>query len=160
MTKQRSVQRFSVVSSKPFEEVLHALEKGIGRPVLHGQMTATNSFAEYEKVIHAAVGSADRMEFLRLDLGAPMRKDPNAKSFQIVRIIAGDPLIMRQMVESVPDAGSYAPVTILVYESKDGVRISYDTRVSDLASDDKSAVLELARSLDEKVTRLLTEAAG
>jgi len=163
MTKQLSVQRFSVVSSKPFEEVLQGLEKGMGRPdmrVLHGQMTATSSFREYEKVIHAAVGSADLMEFLRLDLGAPMGKDPNAKSFKIVRIIAGNPLIMKQMVESVPDAGSYAPVKILVYESKDGVRLSYDTMVSYLASYDKSAVLEVARSLDEKVTRLLTEAAG
>ncbi len=63
-----------------------------------------------------AVGSADLMEFLRLDLGAAIKKDPAAKSFRIVRIIAGNPLIMKQMVERVPDAGSYAPVTILVYE--------------------------------------------
>ena len=162
-TKQLTVERFSVVSAKSFEDVLRGLEKGIGRPdmrVLHQEMDAAASFSAFEKVIQGVVGSADLMEFLRLDLGAAMRKDPEAKAYKIVRIIAGNPLIMKQMVEHVPDAGSYAPVTILVYEDKDGVHLSYDTMASFLAGYGNSAAMEVARSLDAKVTKLLAEAAG
>jgi len=34
----------------------------------------------------------------------------------MIRFLIGNPLIMRQMVQHVPDAGSYAPVTILIDE--------------------------------------------
>jgi len=37
------------------------------------------------------------------------------------------------MLKRVPDAGSYAPVTILVDERPDGVHRSYDTMASFLA---------------------------
>jgi uncharacterized protein (DUF302 family) len=77
-----------------------------------------------------------------------------------VRIIAGNPLIMKQMTEHVPDAGSYAPITILVYESHDGVHISYDRMASFLASYENPEALEVAKALDNKVIKLLTEAAA
>jgi uncharacterized protein (DUF302 family) len=161
-TTQFTVEKFSVVSAKPFEDVLAGLDRGIGRPdmkALHEQMVAAPSFSEFQRIIHGAVGSADLMEFLRLDLGSALRKDPKAEAYKIVRIIAGNPLIMKQMIEHVPDAGSYAPVTILVYESHDGVHISYDTMASSLASYENRAALEIAKDLDRKVMKLLVEAA-
>jgi hypothetical protein len=36
---------------------------------------------------------------------------------------------MKEMVRHVPDAGAYAPITILIDERADGVHISYDTMV-------------------------------
>jgi uncharacterized protein (DUF302 family) len=104
------------------------------------------------------VGGADLMQFLRLDLGAVLRKDPAAKAYKIVRIIAGNPLIMKQMTESVPDAGSYAPVTILVYEREDGVHVSYDTMASHLAVYGNEKALKVARDLDAKVVGLMKQA--
>jgi uncharacterized protein (DUF302 family) len=162
-TKQFTVERFSVVSTKSFEDVLAGLDQGIGRPnmsVLHLQMNAAASLSEFQRIIQGAVGSADLIEFLRLDLGAMVRKDPAARAYKIVRIIAGNPLIMSQMVEHVPDAGSYAPVTILVYESQNGVHLSYDTMVSYLGSSGDDAALKVAKDLDGKVIKLLTEAAA
>jgi hypothetical protein len=41
---------------------------------------------------------------------------------------------MKQMVEHVPDAGSCAPVTILIDQRPDGVHFSYDRMTSFLAS--------------------------
>lgn len=58
-TKQLTVERFSVVSARSFEDVLLGLEKGIGRPdmrVLHQRMDAAPTFAEFQKIIHGAVG--------------------------------------------------------------------------------------------------------
>jgi uncharacterized protein (DUF302 family) len=95
-----------------------------------------------------------------LDLGAALRKDPSVAAYKMVRIIAGNPLIMKQMTEHVPDAGSYAPVTILVYEREDGVHVSYDTMASYLAPYENEKALRVARDLDAKVLRLLTEAAA
>jgi uncharacterized protein (DUF302 family) len=162
-TKKISVERVTLVSNRSFEEVLGLLDKGIGRPNLEDlgrRMNEARTFEEYGAVIRGVVGSADLMEFLRLDLGATLRKDPAVKAFKIVRIIAGNPLIMKQMVEHVPDAGSYAPVTILVYEREDGVHVSYDRMASYLADYGNEKALQVARDLDAKVVRLLTEATG
>src|SRR3954467_11070607 len=86
--------------------------------------------------------------------------DPAAKEFKMVRIIAGNPLIMKRMAERVPDAASYAPVTILVSELEDGVHLSYDTMSSYLAHYGNLPALEVARDLDEKVISLLDHAAN
>jgi hypothetical protein len=67
---------------------------------------------------------------------------------------------MQEMAKRVPDAGSYAPVTVLVDERPDGVHISYDRMASLLAPYRNSEALAVARDLDEKVEALLYEAAG
>jgi uncharacterized protein (DUF302 family) len=158
-----TVEKFSVVSSKSFEDVLEGLNEGIGRPSMAAfsrQMAAATSFSELEELVQGVVGSADLMEFMRLDLGGPLRLDPAARAYKIVRIIAGNPLIMKQMVEHVPHAGSYAPVTILVYESHDGVHITYDKMESFLAPYQNAAALAVAQDLDAKVTKLIVETAS
>jgi hypothetical protein len=67
---------------------------------------------------------------------------------------------MRQMVKHVPDAGSYAPVTILIDERPDGVHLSYDRMASFLAPYRSPEALKVAQDLDAKVEALLTAAAG
>jgi hypothetical protein len=47
-----------------------------------------------------------------------------------VRLIMGNPLIMQSMTRLVPDAGSYAPVTVLIDQRPDGVHMSYDEMAS------------------------------
>jgi Domain of unknown function DUF302 len=163
MTKTIAVERVTFVSKRSLEEVLSGLDKGIGRPnfrELGRRLSETATFSEYEAIIHGVVGNADLLEFMRLDLGSVLRKDPAVAAYKIVRIIAGNPLIMKQMTERVPDAGSYAPVTILVYEREDGVHVSYDTMASHLADCGDEKALQVAKDLDAKVLRLLTEATG
>ncbi len=70
-----------------------------------------------------------------------------------------EPLIMKEMVKHVVDAGSYPPVTILIEERPDNVRISYDRMASQLAPYGKSDALKVARELDAKVERILAAAA-
>ena len=72
----------------------------------------------------------------------------------------GNPLIMREMVKHVPDAGSYAPVTILIDERADGVHISYDGMASFLAPYENAATLKVAKDLDTKIEALLAAAAA
>jgi len=97
---------------------------------------------------------------MELDHGAVIRKATGRDVPRMVRLIIGNPLIMQEMAKRVPDAGSYAPVTVLVDERSDGVHISYDRMVSLLAPYRNSDALAVARDLDKKVETLLSEAAG
>ena len=67
---------------------------------------------------------------------------------------------MKEMAKHVPDAGSYAPVTVLVDERADGVHLSYDRMASLLASYENHYALEVARDLDRKVEDILQQAAA
>jgi hypothetical protein len=71
-----------------------------------------------------------------------------------VRLVAGSPLIMKRMVEHVPDAGSYAPVTILIDERTDGVDLSYDRMASFFDPYRNEEALKVARDLDSEVESL------
>ena len=62
---------------------------------------------------------------------------------------------MREMVKHVPDAGSYAPVTILIDQRPDGVHLSYDRMASLLAPYENAEALRVAKDLDAKVEDLL-----
>ena len=67
---------------------------------------------------------------------------------------------MKEMAKHVPDAGSYAPVTVLVDERADGVHLSYDRMASFLAAYGNPDALQVAKDLDNKVETLLRKAAG
>ncbi len=158
---QISVERFSVISGNTFEDVVARLDAAIGHPDMNAfrkDVAATKEYAELEDVVHRTLGPSDLMEFARFDLGEILRKEPGHEARKSLRLVVGNPLIMKQMVEQVPDAGSYAPVTILIDERPDGVRLSYDRMTSFLASYGNTEALKVARDLDSKVEALLTAA--
>ena len=159
---QITVQRLSLVSSKPFTEVVAVIEAAVGHPDMRefGQnINAARTWHELEQVVQSAIGPSGFMEFTRFNLGQILEKEQGADAPNILRLVVGNPLIMKQMAERVPDAGSYAPVTILVDERADGVHLSYDSMASFLASYGNLAALEVARSLDTKVEAMLRAAA-
>jgi uncharacterized protein (DUF302 family) len=77
----------------------------------------------------------------------------------MLRLVVGNPLIMKEMAKSVPDAASYAPVTILVDERDDGVHLTYDSMASLLAPYGSRSALAVAGELDAKIEGLLEAAA-
>src|ERR1700744_207066 len=94
------------------------------------------------------------MECMRLDPGAILAKAGVEGGPKMVRLIMGNPLIMQSMARLVSDAGSYAPVTVLVDERADGVHLSYDRMASLLAPYGNSEALNVAGDLDAKVEHL------
>jgi uncharacterized protein (DUF302 family) len=162
-TMQITVQRFSVTSSKSFQDVVAVFQAAVGHPDMNGfrkDITATKTYTELEKVIHRAIGPSGLMEFTRFDLGEVLRKERGVGAPQNLRLVVGNPLIMKRMVEHVPDAGSYAPVTILIDERPDGVHLSYDRMASLLAPYGSPEALKVAQELDSEVEALLTAAAS
>ncbi|HME71960.1 MAG TPA: DUF302 domain-containing protein [Myxococcota bacterium] len=100
------------------------------------------------------------MEFARFDVGEVLRKSQGGHGPKILRLVVGNPLIMKEMAKTVPDAASYAPVTILVDERADGVHLSYDSMASLLAPYGSQSALTVAMDLDAKVESLLKTAAS
>jgi uncharacterized protein (DUF302 family) len=156
------IDRFSVTSSKPFEAVVAAIKTAVGRLNLGEFAKASReaqNFAEFEELIHRAQGKTGLMLFMELDHGAVIRKETGLDKPKIVRLVIGNPLVMKEMAKHVPDAGSYAPVTVLVDERSDGVHLSYDKMASLLAPYGNADASAVARELDSKVENLLRESA-
>jgi len=163
MIRKIEVERFTLSSSKPFDEVVVALNSAIGHPDMAEFWKSTHqaqSDAELQSTIEKGLGRTGLMLFLEFDHGAVVRSGTGRDTPRMIRFVIGNPLIMREMAKHVPDAGSYAPVTVLVDERADGVHLSYDRMASLLAPYENPEALKVARDLDEKVEALLNAAAG
>jgi uncharacterized protein (DUF302 family) len=162
-TKEIKVLRFSVTSSKGFHDIVAAIEAAVGHPDMRSfskNIRDATTLPEMEKIVREATGRSELMEFTRMDLGEILRKRIGTEAWHSLRLIVGNPVIMSSMVEHVPDAGSYAPVTILIDERADGVHLSYDRMASFLATYGNPEALKIAQDLDSKVEALLTAASG
>jgi len=161
--KKIEVERFSLTSSKPFDEVLAAINDAIGHPDMAEFWRSTHearSFTELRSAVEKGLSKTGLRLFMQLDQGALVRKEMGRDVPRIIRLLIGNPLIMKEMAKHVPDAGSYAPVTVLVDERKDGVHLSYDKMSSLLAPYGNPDALQVAQDLDEKVEDLLKQAAA
>jgi len=67
---------------------------------------------------------------------------------------------MKDMAKHVPEAASYAPVTVLVDERSDAVHLGYDKMASLLAPYGNAEALGVARELDAKIEKLMRDAAA
>ena len=161
MIRKIEIERFSLIESKQFDDVVATINAGIGHPDMTefwSSTQKTRSAAEPEITIEKGLGKTDLM-FVAFDHGAIISKTTGRES-KTIRFVIGDPLIMKEMAKQVPDAGAYAPVTVLVDERVDGVHLSYDRMASLLAPYENSSALEVARTLDMKVEDLLLRAAA
>src|SRR6476659_7811191 len=134
MISKIQVERFTLSSSKPFDQVVAALNSAVGHP----------DISELEITIEKVIGRTGLMLFAEFDHGAIVRKGTARDTPRMIRFVIGNPLIMKEMAKRVPDAGSYAPITILIDERPDGVHLSYDRMASLLAPYQNAAAHEVA----------------
>ena len=161
------VRRHVLTSERPFQDVLDGIYGGISQPdigALFARLAASTSYDELSALVGQAQGSAGLMRFLHLDDNHVLTLDPQARDQagrRLVRLIAGNPVTMGQMTRHLPDAGSYAPVTILIQElAGGGTRVAYDTVTSAIAPYQDAAAAQVAQRLDTEVLSLLRHAAG
>ena len=162
MIRKVEMERFTVISARPFDEVVAAIKTSIGNPNVAEFWKSTQeakSAAELDTAIQRVLGRTGLMLFVEFDHRMIVRKGTERHNSRIVRLVIGNPLIMKEMAKHVPDAGSYAPVTILIEERPDGVHISYDRMASYLTPYGNSDALKVARDLDAKIEAILTAAA-
>ena len=115
---------------------------------------------ELKSAVEKSMSKLGLMLFMRLDHGAIVRKETGCETPKMIRFVIGNPLIMKEMAKHVPDAASYAPVTVLGDERADGLHLSYDRLASFLAPYGNRDALEVARNLTKKIEDLLRQAAA
>ena len=162
-----TVRRYVFDTDRPFDHVLDGIFSGISQPditQLFSELAASGTYQEFSSLVEQARGSAGLMRFLQLELDGALSLDPQAKDWagrRLVRLIAGNPVTMGEMTRHIADAGSYAPVTILIQELPDGgSRVAYDSVASAIAPYHDAAASKVARRLDAAVLTLLREATG
>jgi uncharacterized protein (DUF302 family) len=163
MIRKIEMERFSLTTSKRFDDVISSVNAAIGHPDMaeFGRSThEAHSFAELKSAVEKGLSKLGLMLFVQLDHGAILRKETGHETPKMIRFVIGNPLIMKEMAKHIPDAGSYAPVTVLVDERADGVHLSYDRMASFLAPYGNHDALEVARNLDKKIEDLLRQAAA
>jgi len=161
------VRRHVLETDRGFAEVLDGIYTGISRPdfpSLLAKLRACTSYEDFSKSVEEAQGSSGLMLFMQLDLDTALELDPQAMAVhgrRLVRVIAGNPVTMGKMTRHVADAGSYAPVTILVGETgQRGTRVAYDTVTSQLALYADAEANLVADGLDREVLSLLRRVTG
>src|SRR6478735_6819293 len=163
MIRKIEVERFTLSSTKSFDQVVAAFNSAVGHPDMAEFWKSTHqaqSDAELQSTIEKGLGRTGLMLFVEFDHGAVVRSGTGRATPRMIRFVIGHPLIMREMATHAPDAGSYAPGAVLVDERADGVHLSYDRMASLLAPYENSEALNVARDLDAKVEDLLRQAAG
>ena len=161
MTRTIDTIRFSLVSTRLFEDVLAVIDAAVGHPdaaEFKKALSTATTFDSLTSAVSAVTGPTELMEFTRFDIGMVLgkgRPDPHPRS---IRLLIGNPVTMRSMAELVPDAGAYAPITVLIDERQDGVHVSYDRISSSIASYGNVKADAIARHLDSTVEAILAAA--
>jgi uncharacterized protein (DUF302 family) len=158
------IRRVTLTTDRDFDEVVSAVYSGLGRApdfrALVEQWGAARDRDEFHALVAGVAGSSGLIEFLSLDLGAALRMHDPERGRRLLRIIAGNPVTMSSMTATVPDAGSYAPITILIAERPAGTTLSYDRIAAAIAPYASAEASAVARALDDAVVTLLQHAAG
>lgn len=155
-----SVIHLNFKSSKPFEAVTAAIERQLGKfdPDINKSFsTVPLDTADIESKIRAMEGSSGLMIFAVRDHGqllALKGKQASARQYEI-----GNPLVALEMTQNDLRAGEYAPLRIYVYVGEDKLtHVDYDLPSSVFGRFKSKQVDEVAKSLDQKLQRLIANA--
>jgi len=86
------MERFTLIFSQPFDQVLAAINDAIGHPDMAEFWRSTHrarSVAELESTIEKAAGKAGLMLFSEFDHGAIVRKETGRDTPRMIRFVIG-----------------------------------------------------------------------
>ena len=158
-----NVERISIVSPMAFDAVLQRLSSTLGHPdikLFNDEVLSAKTVEEIKGVVEKSIGSSGLMEFIRFDDSQILNKEQLSQGHRVMRLVVGNPMIMKEMVKAIPDAAAYAPTTILIDERTDGVHLSYDSIASLIAPYGSPSAIAVARDADEKMVYLLKKVGG
>ena len=102
MIRKIEMERFTVTSSKPFDVVVAGIKASVGHPNMaslwQAVQRATTS-AELDAAIQPTLGKTGLMQFVEFDHGMVIRKGTEHRTSKMVRMVIGNPLIMKEMAK-------------------------------------------------------------
>jgi hypothetical protein len=156
-----SVERIVLTSQKPFDDVLRKIKEFVGHPKMTefwDGVRSSKSSQELTDIVTPHLSAIGLMEFEEFDDGDFIAIGQEDGAPRSVRLLIGNPLIMKQMTVLVPDAAAYAPATILVDERNEKTQVSYDRMASLLSVYGVAEVSAIAVALDGKIEALIRAA--
>ena len=156
---RRTVEASHIVikSKKPFAAVRNALEQSV--PRLDAEVPALIAGGDTERLRQRLEVAADLSIFLQFDHGALLRL--YGKPRKAVQYLIGNPLTASTMTRYGLAAGLYVPLRVILYETDDGGScFEYDLPSSLLGQFGDDRITDVARSLDVKLGKALSAAAG
>ena len=98
MIRKVEMERFTVISARPFDEVVAAIKASIGNPNMAEFVKSTQeakSATDLDTAIQPVLGRTGLMLFVEFDQGMIVRKGTERRTSRIIRIVIGNPLNQR-----------------------------------------------------------------
>src|ERR1700740_972569 len=99
MIRKIGMERFSLKTSKPFDEVIAGVNAAVGHPDMaeFGRSThEARSFAELKSAVEKGLSKVGLMLFMQLDHGAIVRKETGRDIPRIIRFVIGNTLLLEE----------------------------------------------------------------
>ncbi len=100
MIRKVEMERFTVISARPFDEIVAAIKASIGNPNMAEFVKSTQeakSATDLEVAIQPVLGRTELILFVEFDQGMILRKGTDRHGPRIIRLVVGNPLIMKEM---------------------------------------------------------------
>lgn len=153
------IEHVHVKTAKPFGDVAATLEARMGKfdPAVYEQLQKGADPEVIRARLEKMAGPSGFMLFRTSDHGALLRLAGQKK--KALQYLLGNPLFAIQMTQHDIRAGLYAPLRVLLYEDGQGKTcVEYDKPSSVFGQFGNTRVTEVAKMLDQKLERLVTEA--
>ena len=154
-----TVDHVRLATDKPYEAVTTAFERQLGRfePDVYKALAASGDAERARAKIEAMAGPSGFMLFDKIDHGALLAL--TGQSARAVQYVVGNPLYAIQMTRHNVAAGLYAPLRLLVYETKEGSTVmEYDQPSSLFGQYRDARITPVAETLDRKLEALVAAA--
>ena len=153
------VDHVRLETDKPFEEVVKAFERQLGRfdPDVRRAAAESGDTEAARARIEAMAGPSGLMLFGTQDHGALLRLAGQKR--KAIQYVVGNPLVALQMTQHDIRAGLYAPLRVLIYENEEGKTcVEYDKPSSLFGQFQNDRISPTAAMLDKKLEDLVTTA--
>ncbi len=154
-----AVEHVQVMADKPFDEVMRAFEKQLGRfdEDTYRSLAAGEDLEAARAKLEAMVGPSGFMLFRTSDHGSLLHLVGQKK--KAIQYLVGNPLFAIQMTQHDIRASLYAPLRVLLYEHEnEKTCVEYDKPSSLFGQFGNAKVTEVAAMLDRKLEQLVAKA--
>ena len=151
------VDHVRLETNKPFEEVVHAFERQLGRfdPEVSRSLATGESAEGARAKIEAMAGPSGFMLFGTTDHGALLRLAGQKR--KAIQYVVGNPLFALRMTQHDIRASLYAPLRVLICENDEGQTcVEYDRPSSLFSQFGNDGISPTAAMLDRKLEALVS----
>jgi uncharacterized protein (DUF302 family) len=161
-TREHTLQHITIRTGVPFDDFVAKVEAQLGQhddTAYAHFLTDSSQAAKVEAILASQAGSSGMLLFMIFPVGGLLAlKDRPSKARQYVM---GNTFAAFKVLCKDIRAGLNVPLRVLVYEdAQDNAVVEYDTPTSIFAPFQDSEIDAVAKSLDEKVARLVQTASS